>query len=284
MLPWNTKYWDTLDQIYWTPDYVGLRPVRPISDPSHPDVLILPRSEVPSGNSLYTRSIKSKDMAAHLRRREETLNHILDIGLAIAPDALINLLVAMPLGFEDAGPYDSVGREIDQRFGITENAFQQDGFFISSRSALALEIKLKSSSSPEQVLKYALMLAMEEEITGHRQNVGLLYVVPAGIEDALWRGCGLDGPRMRPDLIELVRSRKMPGALQRLIEPREAEVRGLMARMTLGCVSWTWLRDKIASVERALDDTDPAQQCYRRLLLGMRHQIEAHADTGIKPG
>lgn len=282
-MSWNDKYWDTLDQIYWTPDYVGLRPVRPMSDPSRPDVLILPRSDVPSGNSLYTRSIKSKDMAAHLHRREETLNHVLDIGLAIAPDALLNLLVANPLGFEDDGPYESIGREVDQRFGITENAFQQDGFFVSNRSALAIEIKLKSSSSPEQVLKYALMLAMEEAITGQRENIGLLYVVPSGTEDDLWRGCGLDGPRMRPDLIELVRSRKMPGALQRLLEPREGQVRDLMDRMNLACVSWTWVRDKIVTVEAGLNNADPGQQCYGRLLLGMRRQIEAHADTGIMP-
>ena len=210
-MAWNDKYWDTLEQIYWTPDYVGLKTLKPQQDPAHPECLLIPRSEVPSGNSIYTRRINSKDIVAHLHRREETLNHVLDIGLAIAPDDLIRRLIAKPLGFDDPGPYESIGREVDLRFGITANAFQQDGFFVSSQSALALEIKLKSSSSPEQVLKYATMLAIEEAVTGSKQNVGLLYVVPEGTEGALWRGCGLDGPTMRPDLIELVRSRKVPG-------------------------------------------------------------------------
>lgn len=282
-MAWNDKYWDTLDQLYWTPDYVGLRTLKPQIDPAQLNFLLIPRSEVPSGNSIYTRSIKSKDMTAHLHRREETLNHVLDIGLAIAPDDLIRRLIAKPLGIDDPGPFESIGREVDQRFGIAENAFQQDGFFVSSQSALALEIKLKSSSSPEQVLKYAVMLALEESVTGSKQNIGLLYVVPEGSEDALWRGCGLEGPTMRPDLIKLVRSRKMPTSLQRLLDAHEDRVRGVLARMTLKCVSWTWLRDEIASVEVSLDHKDPGQQCYGKLLLGLRHQIEAHADTGIMP-
>jgi hypothetical protein len=96
-MPWNDKYWDTLDQMYWTADYVGLRTLKPQSDPAQPDFLLIPRSEVPSGNSIYTRSIRSKDMTAHLHRREETLNHVLDIGLAIAPDDLIRRLRGLSL-------------------------------------------------------------------------------------------------------------------------------------------------------------------------------------------
>lgn len=280
-MPWNDKYWDTVDQIYWTPDYVGLRTLKPQIDPAQPDYLLIPRTEVPSGNSIYTRSIKSIDMTAHLHRREETLNHVLDIGLAIAPDALIQRLIAKPLGIDDTGPFESIGREVDQRFGITENAFQQDGFFVSSQSALALEIKLKSPSSPEQILKYALMLALEESVTGSKQDIGLLYVVPQETEDALWRSCGLNGARMRPDLVEFVRSRKKSGTLLRLMEQHLDRVADVLLRMTLGCVSWTWLRDEIASIEATLGDKDPGQQCYGRLLLGVRRQIEAHADTGI---
>ena len=280
-MAWNDKYWDTLDQIYWTPDYVGLRTLKPQRDPARPDFLLIPRSDAPAGNSVYTRSIKPKDMTPHLHRREETLNHVLDIGLAIAPDVLLHRLIAKPLGFDDFGPFECIGREIDQRFGIDENAFQQDGFYVSDQSALALEIKLKSPSNPQQVLKYAVMLALEEMATGPKQNVGLLYVVPEGTEEALWRGCGLAGPSVRPDLIDFVRSRKMPVTLQRLVDVHEERLTALLPRMVIGAVSWTWMRDEIASIEATLDHKDPGQQCYGRLLLGLRRQIEAHADTGI---
>lgn len=220
-------------------------------------------------------------MVAHLLRREETLNHVLDIGLAIAPDELINRLIAQPLGIKDAGPYESIGREIDKRFGIDQNAFQQDGFFVSPRSALALEIKLKSPSSPQQVLKYAVMLAMEELVAGRQLDLGLLYVVPEGAEGNLWRGCGLLGPTVRQDLIEMVRGQKMPTPLAPLVNAHEDRVRDVLGRMTLACVSWRWIRDEIASVEASLDNRDGGQQCYRRLLLGFRSQIERHEDTGL---
>jgi hypothetical protein len=220
-------------------------------------------------------------MKPHLHRREETLNHVLDIGLAIAPDVLLHRLIAKPLGFDDPGPFECIGREIDQRFGIGENAFQQDGFYVSDQSALALEIKLKSPSSPEQVLKYAMMLAMEEMVTGPKQNVGLLYVIPEGTEESLWRGCGLTGPAVRLDLIDCVRSQKMKITLQRLVDAHEDRVAALLPRIALRAVSWTWVRDEIASIEETLDHRDPGQQCYGRLLLGLRRQIEAHADTGI---
>jgi len=43
-LAWNDMYWDTLDQIYWTADYVGLRTLKPQPDPARPDHLMTPHS------------------------------------------------------------------------------------------------------------------------------------------------------------------------------------------------------------------------------------------------
>lgn len=280
-MSWNTKYWDALDQIYWTLEYVGLQKLKTKTEAAFPDYLLVPRSDILKGNSVFTRKIRPSDIAAHLHTREELLNHVLNIGLAIAPDSLIERIVCGPLGFTDNGEFQSLGRELDQRYGLSENAFQPDGLFVSTDSVLALEIKLQSPSSPEQIVKYASVLVLEEIFSGPKKNVGLLYIVPDGAEVKLWRSCGLDGPTVDPGFLEIVAAKKKSAPLNRLIDAHGDRIRAMLSRMTLGCVSWTWFRDEIATIESALDKTDPAQQCYQRLLIGLRHQLEAHGGTGL---
>jgi hypothetical protein len=278
----NDKYWDTIDQIYWTPEYIGLRPVRPSSDSERPGLLLIPRSELPAGNSIYTRRVRSQDIKDHLLRKEETLNHVLDIGLAIAPDALVARLIAAPLGFNDTGPFESIGREADRRFGLGENVFQQDRFFVSPRSALALEIKLGSPSSADQLAKYLCMLALEERATGRKENLGLLYVTPEGHEAKLWRSCGLDGPMIPPDLLDQVMTNTTSGVLKRLLERYGDEARDALNRTSLRCVSWTWLRHQLAAVQAELRDDVAGEQCYRRLVQGLGNQIDDHIRTFLE--
>lgn len=278
-MAWNNKYWDTLDQLYWTPDYLGLRTLRPERGDNLPGYLLIPRAEVNAGASIYTRKRNAQEQRAYLNSREETLNHILDIAFAIAPDALIADLIGAPLGIDDHGPFESIGREADARFGLATNVFQQDGFFVSPRSALALEIKLSSPSSPEQVVKYACMHVLEENAVQTRKTAGLLYVAPAHAEKALWRSCGLEGPMPNADLVDVVKQRNRSQVLLSLISEHDDAIRDVLTRMTLGFRSWKDLRDRIAAIEAALDDQDPTQQCYQRLLLGLRTQIEQHDGT-----
>ena len=54
---------------------------------------------------------------------------------------------------------------------------QQDGFFVSRKSLIGVELKLGSASSPEQIAKYMALMEWEEQLTGRRDQLGLLFVV-----------------------------------------------------------------------------------------------------------
>ncbi len=58
-------------------------------------------------------------------------------------------------------------------------------------------------------------------------------------------------------------------------------IKGDIKRLHLAAVSWTWLRDEISKIERELDPEARGDQTLKRLLAGLRAQIEAHGNTGI---
>ncbi|MCP4308854.1 MAG: hypothetical protein GY788_29060 [bacterium] len=71
-----------------------------------------------------------------------------NLTVAIAPDTVISSLFLEPLGFVDPGPFESLGREIGERYGCrkSENVTQIDGVFISEKSIAGVELKLGSAT------------------------------------------------------------------------------------------------------------------------------------------
>lgn len=104
-MSWNSAYWNAMSNIFWTLDYVGLKRIDVEKVPGLPDHYVVRKADMPNG-LVYTRCRTAAMMPDHLGSREETLNHIVDIALAMAPDALISRLIAEPLGIQDAGPFD----------------------------------------------------------------------------------------------------------------------------------------------------------------------------------
>jgi len=279
-MSWNDAYWSVMSNVYWTLDFVGLKRIDLERAPGFPEHYMVRKTDVPSG-LIYTRRRKSSAMVSHLGSREETLNHILDIALAMAPDALLSRLIAEPLGMTDAGPFDYLGRRVHKRHEETGGPCQPDGFVVSPSSAVAIELKLLSPSSPEQLVKYALMLAAEERVRGRRDNLGLLYVVPEGREARVRGSLDLEAGPLGADYLQRVLSGKIPGKFRGELEKRADATAETLARMRIGVTSWTWFRDQIAAVESGLDESEPSRQCYRRLLRGLRDQIERHGRTGL---
>ena len=63
-------------------------------------------------------------------------------------------LLIEPLGFEDRGPFESLGREVRDRYGWgNKNVTQQDGLFVSPQSIVGVELKdgfrIKPGTDPQ---------------------------------------------------------------------------------------------------------------------------------------
>jgi len=56
----------------------------------------------------------------------------------------------------------------------------------------------RSSSWPEQIIKYAALLTLEELHKGPREQLGLLFIVPESAIESHWKKCGLKGASFTP--------------------------------------------------------------------------------------
>lgn len=245
-MAWHKKYWDSVDQFYWNPRLLCLPSIPKKLWGSDPDFIMIDRKRVKNGGSVYARQGTAKQNVLRMRSFEEPLNHIFDITFAIAADPVIARLIHAHLNIVDAGPYERLGREVQQRYGwLDVNVTQQDGFFISPKSAVGVELKIKSRTWPVQTLKYLALMVLEEQLTGHKEQLGLLYITPSEDTAGLWRDCGAssDGV-LRSDFFEACENSKPNKTIEELLKQHRPAFENAAARLKLSHVSWggLWLR------------------------------------------
>lgn len=226
---------------------------------------------------LYARARTADAHKVWLARQEEILNHVFDITFAIAPDMMIERCFAKPLGISDPGPYTSLGREIRQRYGWSrsENVTQQGGFFVSSRSALGVELKLKAKSSAVQIIKYAALFAWEEQHSGPRDALGLLYILETPADERHWRECGtLNGPAVDAKLFERIDIIALPKKVRQLVTENREALLSVQDRMSLSAITWAELEATCIEIRTNLGPAHAGGQSLIRLIDGFIAQIE----------
>lgn len=220
------EYITIIDQLYWSPPYLGMRSIPQGHWQKQDGLICIPEGLVNKTGPLYRRERKISELKTYLNGSEEILNHIFDLTFSIAPDSMINDILLKPLGFNDSGPFESIGRESAKRYGWGDynNITQHDGFFVTEQSAVGVEIKLLSKSSPEQIAKYAALITWEELHTGLRKQIGLLFVVTDFAIKSFWRKSGLDGPFVNGNLINTDWKRRLPQAVLELFAKHREHV------------------------------------------------------------
>lgn len=282
-MAWNKKYWDIVDQFYWWPRYLGLRSISQKHWIKKDGLICVPAEMVNKTGPLYSRERNVRDLKDYLHGSEEILNHIFDLTFSITPDSVVNDILFSPLGLSDSGPIKSIGRECAKRYGWGEldNVTQHDGFFVSDKSAVGIELKLLSSSWPEQILKYAALMSWEEFHMGTRQQLGLLFIVPESAIESHWKKCGLKGASVDRTFLDQTWKRKLPKAIAELLATHHENVASVLDRMKLGIISWESLRDSMVALQVTLDPAHRGDQTLMKLISGFIAQFEVHRDTGI---
>jgi len=283
-LTWKDKYWDIVDQFYWWPRYLGMRSISQKHWIKKDDLISVPAEMVNKTGPLYTRGRNVYDLKSYLHECEEILNHIFDLTFSIAPDSMINDILLNPLGFTDSGPFDSLGREISKRYGWGEmdNVTQQDGLYVSEKSAVAVELKLLSSSWPEQIIKYAALLTLEELHKGPREQLGLIFIVPEFAIESHWKKCGLKDSSVDRAFLDQTWKRKLPKAISELLTNHQEHVASVLDRMKLSIISWEDLRNSMVTLQATLDPDHRGDQTLIKLISGFIAQLDVHRDTGIQ--
>ena len=282
-MAWNDRYWDAISNLYWNPPYLGWsKTLKLPSRWARSESVSVPVSEIARGaHALYSRTpMSDESLRQALSSKEEILNHIFSITFAIAGDGIIRKLLLNPAGIEDDGPFRSFGKEIDSENAVAKiyQSSQPDALFVSPISILAVELKLATRSSVQQIAKYvALMLMIEEEI-GVRNNLDLLFVVRHRDVEDHWMSMGLSGPSTDAKrLIEGASNQVIRGLLLKNAD----RVSDLLNRLQMRVVSWSILHDDIVALLQTLDCSDVGQQTIFRLLDGFRSQLKSHMNTDI---
>lgn len=276
-MPWTDAYWDIISNLYWTPRYLGLKSIPRDKWRADGDWVSVPRETIAnSSGPLYSRVRRFDELRVYLESQEEILNHFFNLTFSIAADSIVGELLFRPLGFDEPGPIASFGREIGARYGWSagENVTQQDGFFVGQRSIVGVELKLGSRSWPEQIAKYAALMMWEEAISGPRQNLGLIFIVPETDLPGHWPALGLKGPIVDHSILERFERSKLPKRIQDGFDKKPEDIRSVLDRLVLEVTSWQSLSVRISALESHLSPKLAGDQTLGRLLGGFRQQIE----------
>ena len=265
-VPWVQKSRDFMDKVYWSLKYVGLAKA----------------GEDAAGNNLYKRIRKGPEQWGYLLGQEDFLNQSFDIAFAIAPDALIEAALLAPLGLADTGPFTSVGREVSRRQNWPRNAnlMQQDGFFVSARTALALEMKTGSATSRGQTLKYLCLLAMEERASGRKGNLGLLYLVGKAAVAKTQVEAGVSAAGRIVEGLDGLGWARLNKGLRIFVDEHRAEVEDVRQRTQVAVLSWSGFDERLEQAANLLAGPDAGGQTLRRLIEGLRAQIRWQTGEG----
>lgn len=281
---WHEKYWDAVDQFYWNPSLLGLPSVPKSQWGDDPSFIQVDRNRVKNGGSIYARKGTSKENAARMRGLEEPLNHIFDITFGIAADCVVARLIHKHLNIDDEGPFERLGREVQQRFGWGgANVTQQDGFYVSPRSAVGVELKVKSRTWPLQTLKYLALMVAEERCTGRKSELGILYITPSSDVSSLWRGCGASAQgRLDGDFIKRCEGLELNATLRNQLSESRSAFEDVARRVRLRHISWKNFVGCCAELAATLEQENAGEATLKRLLEGFCKAVGAHAGTGLE--
>lgn len=279
-MTWRMKVWDQIYMSYWVLGTVGVNAVPKSKVEIGSDTITFPKEELGRSPTIYRRFRSDVENREALRFDEPTLNIFFDIFYGIAPDAVVSKTIGGPLGHQDIGPYQSWSLlELIERYNWGQNTpTQQDGFFTSPNSVIGVELKLKSPTEPSQVLKYAALIALEEKVSGVRENVGLLYIVPDSYREKILIQAGLSETENCRELLEHPKLR-WTSFLKETLTSRDIDLTGVLERMTCRVETWSDHKHRLEKIASELSESDPGDQTLGRLITGYIRQIEDHGDT-----
>ena len=278
---WNEKYWDIIDRYYWSPGELGFHPIAKKKWVERKGLVCVPSELVNHSAPLYTRQETPRIVRRRLEHAEEALNDLFDLTFSIASDVTISGVLFRPLDIYDGGPFTSLGRELSDRYALGDDNFMPDGFFVSERSLLGVELNLATHASADQLIKYIALMVLEERHGGPRQNYCLLFIAPRLDEAHFWSKLGLQGPKVHEGFLEGAVMSVSDPKIRKLMETDLIHFRTVAARLRMALVTWSDLHKTLSLIMRELDRSAAGEQTLYRLLAGFRDQIEIYTGAGV---
>lgn len=261
-MAWTSEYWDTIREFFWSPDWLGCMRIRDLC----PDC----RNRRPS-----MEKFSEIEVLSQLRRREETLNHVINIFFQLLPDQVTSRLLSAPFATSISDTFEVIGTEAQDRYGFRSNVTQQDLFLVAPANIFCVELKLGARSDLMQVAKYALLCALEEDLTGRRGSLRLVYLAPDQPFHRLWKEKFSNSRELEKALGGFDPAISAKKSLRPVFEENARSVKDVMARLQIGFLSYSQFAEALEAEKADLDEQVPAEQTLLRLIDGMLTEMVA---------
>lgn len=280
---WISTYWDTLDQLYWSPQYLGLKSIPQHDWVVNGDSVSIPKGLTNPKGPLYRRTRLREGYWEYLSRQEEPFNYLFNMVFSILPGDVIAVLFDR---FTKAGVshfYKSTGN-LWNRYGLWsqyDNTTSPDGFFVAEDAVLAVELKFNAKTSLDQFAKYMMLLTVEEDRIGSKDRLDLVYIFrsePDATFECYLQTCPGDvGEEMYDRLLDSVKNE----AVRLIIHEHEAAYRNVLGRAKVTCIDWKSFAAGLVAYRETLGN-DCGDRTLKRLLAGLLVAIEEHplSDVG----
>jgi hypothetical protein len=161
MSSWNDEYYDIIDFYYWEPQHLGKKKY---------------------DNSKYANVL---EVISHLRKIEVPLNHIFNIFFRLAPNDFTLKLLSHCYGISIKDEFDFQGNKEWKEY-VPNELTQPDIFLSGKNTNFAVELKVGSKSTLEQVAKYLILNRLNNSHFGTDKKFFLLYLSPVKF-NRLWK-------------------------------------------------------------------------------------------------
>ena len=95
-MSWTSKYWDAVDDFFWTPGYLGLESIGRKYWTIDGDMVSIPKTMTNPKGPLYRRVQSGDDYWNFVPRQEETFNHIFNLAFAVLPGDVADRIEVEP--------------------------------------------------------------------------------------------------------------------------------------------------------------------------------------------
>jgi hypothetical protein len=243
---WLETYYAALEFVYWEPQHLGRRKN--------------PAAEMDSIDKVRMR----------LRRLEVTLNHNLDQFLRLAPVGLRNTLFAKAFGRPFPPGVWLHGRGVDSDFGLN-GVMQPDFLFESQTDVVSIEMKIGSTSTTSQALKYVLLgLAVEAKRAAPRDHY--LLMLGTGDFTSLWHERFSTVADLKTAL-SACDANEFFGTRPVAFQVNAARFSEIAQHIHVAFLTYGQLADVLCAASPPDSDSSPGAEVYRKLLAGMLGEL-----------
>lgn len=261
---WTEEYWDIQRRAFWGVRRYFARRKTPLCSDCE---------EAKPDSSKH--SFKAFD--ARLRKEEVFLNDILNLLMQLAPQSLYCHIIQEQ--FDEPvkkGSFESLGGSFLEYFGVGGRNTQPDFFAVGENHTFAIELKLGSKSDLRQVLLYAALAALEEQISGKKKDHFLLLLTPPRTFTRVWKEGFKTVGELADSLLkasqEPVKSAPKQAALFQRIDPQV-----VLPRFNIAHATFPEFADTLESLRPSTVNSD-ADEVLEKLLSGAAAEFRSYSN------